>query len=329
MQQTRRTFLGRASALAVGVGIGVEMGAAHAQGLSDRPIRIVVPYGPGGTSDIVARALQEPLRKVLQRTMIIENKAGATGSIAARYVANAPPDGTTILVPNTGNILAPFMQDKQSFIDYRTSFAPVAQVADVPMVMVVSGDTPAHNVAEFLAYVKANPGKVNYGTAGVGSFGHLAGELFQKVTGTKMETVPYATGSQTDLAVANGEVKMMINSLPDARIAIGMGKGARAIAVTTAKASSLMPDVPPLSDTIPNFEAVNHFSVLAPANTPAAIVKILGDAIRASMADEAVREQYVKLGLEPKTGSSEELGKLIADDYARWEPVIKSLDTGK
>lgn len=326
MQQTRRTFLGSASALAA---LSVSAGAAQAQGLSDRPIRVVVPYGPGGTSDIVARALQEPLRKALQRTIIIENKAGATGSIAARYVANAAPDGTTILVPNTGNILAPLMQDKQSFIDYRTSFVPIAQVADVPMVMVVSGDMPAQNVAEFIAYVKANPGKVNYGTAGVGSFGHLAGELFQKMTGTKMETIPYATGSQTDAAVANGEVKMMINSLPDARIAIGMGKGARAIAVSTAKASSLMPGVPPLSDTIPNFEAVNHFGVLAPANTPASIVKILGDAIRASMNDEAVREQYVKLGLEPKTGTSEEFGKLIAEDYARWEPIIKSLDAGK
>ena len=326
MQQTRRTFLGSASAVAA---LSVAAGTAKAQVLSDRSIRIVVPYGPGGTSDIVARALQEPLRKALQRTTIVENKAGATGSIAARYVANAAPDGTTILVPNTGNILAPLMQDKQSFIDYRTSFVPIAQVADVPMVMVVSGDMPAQNVAEFIAYVKANPGKVNYGTAGVGSFGHLAGELFQKMTGTKMETIPYATGSQTDAAVANGEVKMMINSLPDARIAIGMGKGARAIAVSTAKASSLMPGVPPLSDTIPNFEAVNHFGVLAPANTPANIVKILGDAIRASMNDEAVREQYVKLGLEPKTGSSEELGKLIAEDYARWEPIIKSLDAGK
>lgn len=325
MVQTRRSFVGGAAALAT---MGSTMGA-KAQGLSDRPIRIVVPYGPGGTSDIVARALQAPLAKALQRNLIVENKAGATGSIAARYVASAAPDGTAVLVPNTGNILAPFMQDKASFIDYRTMFVPVAQVADVPMVMVVSGDMPAKNVAEFLAYVKANPGKVNYGTAGVGSFGHLAGELLQKMTGTKMETVPYATGSQTDLAVANGEVKMMINSLPDARVAIGMGKGARAIAVTTAKASSLMPDVPPLSDTIPGFEAVNHFGVLAPANTPPAIVKILGDAIRASMTDEAVREQYVKLGLEPKTGTSEELGKLIADDYARWEPVIKSLEINK
>ncbi|MBS0549087.1 MAG: tripartite tricarboxylate transporter substrate binding protein, partial [Proteobacteria bacterium] len=216
--QTRRSFM-------MGAATAAMAGTANAQGLSDRPIRIVVPYGPGGTSDIVARALQAPLAKALQRTLIVENKAGATGSIAARYVASSAPDGTAVLVPNTGNILAPFMQDKASFIDYRTMFVPVAQVADVPMVMVVSGDMPAKNVAEFLAYVKANPGKVNYGTAGVGSFGHLAGELLQKMTGTKMETVPYATGSQTDLAVANGEVKMMINSLPDARVAIGMGKG--------------------------------------------------------------------------------------------------------
>ena len=326
--------MGGAAALAalgpaVGTSIGPLIGTAHAQGLSDRPIKIVVPYGPGGTSDIVARSLQEPLRKALQRTLVIENKAGATGSIAARYVANAPPDGTTVLVPNTGNVLAPLMQDKQSFIDYRTSFTPIAQVADVPMVMVISGDTPAANVAEFIAYVKANPGKVNYGTAGVGSFGHLAGELFQRMTGTKMEVVPYSSGSQTDVAVANGEVKMMINSLPDARIAIGLGKGAKAIAVTTAGPTPLMPGVPPMSDTIPGFLAVNHFGVLAPPKTPANIVAILGDAIRSSMADEAVREQYTKLGLEPRSGSSEELAKLIADDYARWEPVIASLNIGK
>ncbi len=324
LQQTRRSFIGGTAALAA---LSAGVGAARAQGLSDRPIRIVVPYGPGGTSDIVARTLQEPLRKALQRTLVIENKAGATGSIAARYVASSPPDGTVLLVPNTGNILAPLMQE--SFIDYRTSFTPIAQVADVPMVMVVSGDIPVSNVAEFIAYLKANPGKINFGTAGIGSFGHLAGELFQKMTGTKMELVPYSTGTQTNVAVANGEVKMMINSLPDARTAIALGKGAKAIAVTTAASTPLMPGVPPLSDTVPGFVAVNHFGVLAPANTPANIVKILGDAIRASMADEAVREQYTKLGLEPKSGSAEEMAKLIADDYARWEPIIKTLKIGK
>lgn len=326
MQQTRRFFLGSASALAA---LSAAWGAANAQGLSDRPIRIVVPYGPGGTSDIVARAMQEPLRKALQRTLIVENKAGATGAVAARYVASAPADGTVLLVPNTGNILAPLMQDKQAFLDYRTSFTPIAQVAEVPMVMVVSGDLPVANVAEFIAYAKANPGKVNYGTAGIGGLGHLSGELFQKMTGTKIELVPYTTGSQTNLAVANGEVKMMFNSLPDARIAIGMGKGAKAIAVTSPGPTSLMPGVPPLADTIPGFVAVNRFSVLAPAHTPANVVKVLGDAVRASMSDETVRQQYTTLGLEPRTSSPEELAKLIADDYARWEPIIKALNPMK
>lgn len=288
-----------------------------------------MPYGPGGTSDIVGRALQEPLHKALKRTMVVENKPGATGSIAARYVANGPTDGTLLLVPNTGNILAPLMQDKSAFIDYRTAFTPIAQVADVPMVMVISGDTPASNVAEFIAYVKAHPGKVNFGTAGIGSFGHLTGELFQKMTGTQMELVPYTTGTQADMAVANGEIKMMLNSLPDARVALGVGKGAKAIAVTSAEESALMPGVPPLAATVPGFVAVNHFGVLGPANMPANVVKTLGDAIRSSMSDEAVRQQYTTLGLEPKTGSSEELAKLIADDYTRWEPIIKTVSLAK
>jgi tripartite-type tricarboxylate transporter receptor subunit TctC len=303
-------------------------GLAHAQILGEQPLRLVVPYGPGGTSDMVARALQQPLDARLDRRVVVENRAGATGSIAARTVATSAPDGSVLLVPNSANTLAPLLQEKQSF-DYATSFVPVSQVATAPMVMVVSADLPVKNVAEFIAYVKANPGKVNYGAPGVGSFGHLAAELLQKDAGIQMYFVPYQNGTQVNLALAAGEVKMTINSLPDGRSALNLDKGIKALAVTSAERTPLMPDVPAMSETLPGFSVEQHFGLLAPAGTPDKIVRSLGDAVRLSLADEAVRKQYISLGLMPVSSSSEELAKVMKADYDRWEPIISGLGLKK
>jgi tripartite-type tricarboxylate transporter receptor subunit TctC len=303
-------------------------GLAQAQGFGDRPVRLVVPYGPGGTSDMVARSLQEPLQERLKRSVLVENKAGATGSIAARMVATSAPDGNVLLVPNSANTLAPLLQEKQPF-DYRTSFVPISQVADAPMVMLVSGDLPVSNVAEFIAYAKANPGKVNYGAPGVGSFGHLAAELLQKEAGIQMYFVPYQNGTQVNLAVAAGEVKMMIISLPDARTALGLGKGVKALAVTSPEPTPLMPGVPAMSATIRGYSVLQHFGLLAPAGTPPHIVQSLGEAVRVSLSDDSVRKQYITLGLSPISSSSDELAKIMAEDYERWEPIIKSLGLKK
>lgn len=303
-------------------------GLAHAQGPSDQPLRLIVPYGPGGTSDMVARSLQQPLQERLRRRVLVENKPGATGSIAAQIVATAAPDGTMLLVPNSANTLAPLLQDKQPF-DYRSSFVPVSQVATAPMVMIVSADLPVANVAEFIAYVKASPGKVNYGAPGVGSFGHLAAELLQKQTGMQMYFVPYQNGTQVNLALSTGEVKMTINSLPDARTAMGLNKGIKALAVTSPQATPLLPGVPALSETLTGVFVEQYFGLLAPAGTPDKVVQALGEGVKASLADEAVRKQYLNLGMQPVSSTSEELARVMKADYDRWEPIISTLGLKK
>ena len=303
-------------------------GMAHAQSMGDQPLRLVVPYGPGGTSDMVARSLQQPLQERVGRRVLVENKPGATGSIAAHAVATAAPDGNVLLVPNSGNTLAPLLQERQPF-DYRKSFAPVSQVATAPMVMVVSPDLPVSNVAEFIAYVKANPGKVNYGAPGVGSFGHLATELLQQKAGIQMYFVPYQNGTQVNLALSTGEVKMTITSLPDARTAMGLNKGVKALAVTSLQATPLLEGVPPLSETLPGLFVEQYFGLLAPAGTPAKIVQSLAEAVKVSLADEAVRKQYLGLGLLPVSSTSDGLAAIMKADYDRWEPIISGLGLKK
>ena len=311
--------------LVAGAGLA-SAGLANAQG--EQPLRLIVPYGPGGTSDMVARSLQQPLDTQLNRRVIVENKAGATGTIAARMVATSPPDGNMLLVPNSANTLAPMLQEGQPF-DYRTSFVPVSQVATAPMIMVVSADLPVKNVAEFIAYVKANPGKVNYGAPGVGSFGHLAAELLQKETGMQMYFIPYQNGTQVNLALAAGDVKMTINSLPDGRSALNLDKGIKALAITSPERTSLMPGLPAISETLPGFSVEQTFGLLAPAGTPDKTVRSLGEAVKLSLADEKVRQQYLGLGLLPASSSSEELAKIMKADYDRWEPIISALGLKK
>ena len=301
------------------------IGATVVQAQDSRTIRLVVPYGAGGTSDMVGRALQQSLQQRINRSVIVENKPGATGTIAARMVATSAADGASLLIPNSANTIAPLLQEKQPF-DYLTSLAPVSLVATSPMVVLASQDTPASNIREFIAYAKANPGKVNYGATGFGSFGHLAAELIQKEASIQLFFIPYQSGSQVNVALAQGDIKMSILSVPDARTALNMGRGIKALAVTSAEPTSLMPGVPTLAETIPGIVVEQNFSVLAPFETPSAIIRYLADAIKATLEDPTVRQQYLNLGVNPASSTPERMGELMKADYAKWGPIIKSLD---
>lgn len=295
---------------------------SHAQ--TSASVRVVVPYGAGGTSDITARVLQAPLAKALGQHVVVENKAGATGMVAARYVAGSRPDGLTLLIPNSANTLAPLLQDGQPF-DYTASFVPVSRVASAPMAMLVSPTIPVTSVSELIAYAKAHPGKVEYGTSGVGSFGQLAVELFQQRSGAQLLAVPYQGGTQAILGLLAGDVKVIVVSLPDARNAVQQNKGVRAIAVTSPQRTELMEGVPAMAETLPGYVVVQHFGLLSPAGTPPDIVKKLADATAAALAAPEVREKFVSLGMIPVSSSPQEFGQVMAEDRAHWGPIIAKL----
>lgn len=295
---------------------------AHSQPAGE-PVRLVVPYGPGGTSDLAARVLQAPLAKALGQTIIVENKAGAAGTIAARQVAGARPDGHTLLIPNSANTLAPLLQEAP--FDYATNFVAVSRVASAPMVMLVSPAIPVTSVAELVVYARNNPLKVEYGTSGVGSFGQLAVELFQQRTGVRLLAVPYQGGPQAIVGLMTGDVKVLVVSLPDARNAVQQNKGIRAIAVTSPERTDLIPGIPAMSETLPGYVVMQHFGLLTPAGTPADVVNRLASATAAALAAPEVREKFTSLGMIPVSSSPAEFARLMAEDRAHWGPIIGGL----
>lgn len=311
-----------AAAAAAAVFLAVVPFASHSQP-AGAPLRLVVPYGPGGTSDIAARVLQAPLAKALAQNILVENRAGATGTIAARYVASARPDGQTLLIPNSANTLAPLLQEAP--FDYATNFVAVSRVASAPMVMLVSPAIPVTSVGELVTYARNNSAKVEYGTSGVGSFGQLAVELFQQRAGVQLLAVPYQGGSQAIVGLLAGDVKVLVVSLPDARNALQQNKGVRAIAVTSPDRTDLLPGIPAMSETLPGYVVVQHFGLLAPAGTPADVVSKLADATATALASPEVREKFVSLGMIPVSSSPAEFARLIAEDRAHWGPIIAGL----
>jgi len=327
----RRFLAGAASILlaraAAALGAAAMLSVFPAPGLAQSTaasLRIVVPYGPGGTSDMTARVLQAPLAKALGQGVVVENKAGATGTVAARYVAGSRADGMTLLIPNSANTLAPLLQEGQPF-DYAKSFVPVSRVASAPMAMLVSSTIPVTSVAELIAYAKNNPGKVEYGTSGVGSFGQLAVELFQQRAGVKLLAVPYQGGAQAILGLLAGDVKVIVVSVPDARNALQQNKGVRAIAVTSPERTDMMKGVPAMAESLPGYVVMQHFGLLSPAGTPADVVRKLAEATATALAEPEVREKFTSLGMLPVSSTPEELGKVIADDREHWGPIIAKL----
>lgn len=286
-----------------------------------RPVRFVVGYPAGGATDIIARLVGQRLSERLGQQLVIENKPGAGNNIGTQAVVNASPDGNTVLLINPANFINASLYANLDF-NFVRDIAPVASFNRVPNVMTVAPGVPAKTVAEFIAYVKDNPGKVNLASSGNGTSVHLSGELFMAMSGAKMLHVPYKGAAPAITDLLGDRVQVIFDNMPSI---IGHIKGGalRALAVTTATRSPELPDVPTVAETVPGYEASALFGMGAPKKTPPEIIAKLNQEINALLAEPEVRKRFVELGGEPVIGTPEAFGATIAAETDKWEKVVK------
>ena len=291
---------------------------AWAQAYPTRPVRLIEGFGAGGAGDIVARLIGQSLSERLGQSFVIENRSGAASNIATEAVVRASPDGYTLLLITTANALNATMF-KLNF-DFTHDIAPVASIVRVPYVMEVHPSVPAKTVAEFIAYAKANPGKINLASAGIGSGTHVAGEMFKTMADLDLLHVPYR-GAQVFPALLAGEVQVYFGPLLSSIAYIRAGN-LRPLAVTTTTRSQILPDVPVVSETVPGYEASAWFGMGAPKNTPVEIIERLNTEVNASIADPKFQARLANLGGAVLAGSPADFGKLISDETKKWGKVI-------
>jgi tripartite-type tricarboxylate transporter receptor subunit TctC len=296
---------------------------AWAQAYPTRPVRILVPSPPGGVADTLGRLMGQWLSERLGQPFVIENKSGAGNNIAAEAVANANPDGYTLLIVNPAHFLNGALYERLNF-NFIRDIAPVAGLLRAPNVMEVHPSVPAKTVPEFIAYTKANPGKVNYASAGTGTLLHVAGELFKMMAGIDMVHVPYRGTSAALTDLLGGQVQMMCDNISTSIDHIRTGK-LRALAVTTATRSELLPELPTVSDSLPGFEQSAIFGVGAPRDTPSGIVDRLNKEINAGLADPKMKLRLAELAGPVLPGTPADFGKLIAGETEKWGAVIKAV----
>jgi tripartite-type tricarboxylate transporter receptor subunit TctC len=290
---------------------------AWAQAYPKRPVHLIEGFGAGGAPDIVARLIGQSLSERLGQSFIVENRSGASGNIATEAVVRASPDGYTLLLIQTTNVINTTLYDKLSF-DFIRDIVPIASIARVPLVMEVHPSVPARTVAEFIAYAKANPGKVNMASAGATT--QMAGEMFKMMAGLDLFHVPYR-GAQVFPALLAGEAQVYFGPLLSSIGYVRAGN-LRALAVTTTTRSPVLPDVPVLSDTLPDYEASAWYGIGAPKNTSAEIIKRLNTQVNASLADVNFQARLATLGATVLPGSFADFAKLIADETMKWGKVI-------
>jgi tripartite-type tricarboxylate transporter receptor subunit TctC len=295
---------------------------ASAETYPSRPVKWVVGYPPGGTTDIVARIIAQHLSGQLGQQVIVENKPGAGNNIATDLVLKSPPDGYTVLLVNPANAINATLYSKLTF-DFLADWGPIASIARVPNVMEVNPNVPAKTVAEFIAYVKANPGKVNLASSGSGTSVHLSGEYFKSMAGIDMLHVPYKGSAPALTDLIAGQVHVMFDNLP---ASIGFIKAGqlRALAVTTAKRNAALPDVPTVAETLPGFEASAWFGMAGPKGMPAEVVEKMNKAINTAIADPAVKTRLAELGGDPLPGTPAEFAALHKMETEKWAKVVKA-----
>ena len=300
----------------------VATGGACAAEYPVRPVRWIVGYPAGGTTDIVARLIGHWLSERLGQQFIIENKPGAGNNIAAEAAINAPPDGYTVFLVNPANAINATLYQKLPF-NFMHDTAPVGGIMRVPNVMEVNPSVPAKTVAEFIAYAKANPGKINWASSGNGTSVHLSGELFKIMTGVDLTHVPYRGSAPALTDMISGTVQVMFDNMPSSLPHIQAGK-LRALAVTTAQRSDALPGVPTVAETVPGYEASAFFGMSVPRGTPADVIDQLNHEINAALADAAIKAKLAELGGILTPGSPAEFGRTIAEETDKWAKVIKS-----
>ncbi len=312
----RRHFLGIAAAALAPIA------RAHAQ---DRALlRIVVPYAAGGQTDLLARALALPLGRILERSVIVENKTGAAGLIATRAVQGAAPDGNTLLFHNAGFVALPLLTKGANYEAAR-DFAPVAIVGNGPNFLMVNGNVPARTLPEFIAWAKAQPDGIEAANAGMGSAGHLATQLFAKRAGIRITHVAYKGTAETQTALIAGEVKMQLTSPTEVLTQQAKLGKVRFLAVNAKERTALAPELPTIAETLPGFANDIWFGLLAPAGTPAATVRTLSEGFRRALDDHDVRERFLQNYMEPVYKDPVAFAKAIDESLAFWKVMIAEL----
>ena len=316
----RRDFL-RVSALGLASLPLLQSSPVLAADYPTKPVRWVVGYPPGGSTDILARLVGHYLSEKFHQQFVIENKPGAGNNIATEYVINSPPDGYTVYLVNPANGINASLYKKLNF-NFVRDMAPVGGIMRVPNVMIVHPDVPAKTVAEFIAYAKANPGKVNMASSGNGTSVHLSGELFMAMTGVKMTHVPYRGSNPALTDMISGQVQVMFDNMPSCLPHIKAGK-LRALAVTTEQRSDALADVPTLAETVPGYEASAWFGMGVPAKTPPEIIAVLNKAINEGLADPKLKPRFEDLGGAPMGGTPEDFGKIVLSETEKWKKVVE------
>jgi tripartite-type tricarboxylate transporter receptor subunit TctC len=307
--------------IAMGMSALTCIASALALDYPTQPVRFVVGFPAGGATDILARLIGQRLSERLGQPFVIENKPGAGNNIGTEAVVNAAPDGYTLLLVNPANAINASLYAKLNFVFLR-DIVPVAGFARVPNVMVVPLDFPAKNVAEFIAYAKANPGKVNMASSGNGTSIHLSGELFKAMTGVQMQHVPYRGSAPAITDLLGGRVQVMFDNMPSSISHIKSGS-LRALAVTTATRSPELPDVPTVGETVKDYEASAWFGMGAPKNTPKDIIEKLNREVNAILAEPDTKARIAELGGVSMIGSPADFGQVIAAETEKWEKVVK------
>ena len=295
---------------------------ARAQTFPSRPVRIVVPTAAGGPNDILTRLIGQWLSEHLGQPVIIENRPGAGTNLATEVVVRAPPDGYTLFSAGPASAINATLYDKLSF-NFLRDTAPVAGIMRVSNILVVHPSFPAKTVPEFIAYAKANPGKLSMASGGIGSGSHMAGELFKMMAGVDMVHVPYRGAGPALGDVLGGQVQVMLDLMPNSIGHVRAGK-LRGLAVTTAMRSQELPDIPTVGDFVPGYEASAVFGIFAPRGTPVDIVDKLNKEINAGLADPSIKARLAQLSGTVLAGSAADLGKLFADETEKWGKVIRA-----
>ena len=317
-----RTFIAAVAAVLAAFGAAI---SAFAQTYPTRPVTLVDTFPPGGSTGIITRIIADKLSEPLGQRIVVDNRGGAGGTVAAGQIAKSAPDGYTIMLGFTGTLaIAPSLYPNAGY-DPRKDFAPIGMIATAPNSLVVHPSFPVHSVAELIAYAKGNPGKVNFGSAGIGTVGHVAGELFASMAGIKLVHIPYrGTGpALTDLL--GGHIPMTFSPIPATFENAKSGK-LRMLAVTSLKRSSVLPDVPTIAEQgLPGFEAVLRYGLVAPAGTPRPIIDRLNRELRTVLATEEMRKRLAIEGAEPLPSTPEDYAADIDREETKWSKLVHAL----
>jgi tripartite-type tricarboxylate transporter receptor subunit TctC len=291
---------------------------------SGRPIRLIVPYPPGGTADVLARTVAAPLAPILGQPVLVENRPGAAGAIGATYVSRAEPDGHTLLFTNVGpSAIAPAMSKSAAYDPVR-DFTAVSLVARSPLLLVTYSGFEPKDLQSLIALAKANPGRIEYSSAGIGSFTHLSTELFAQAAGINLLHVPYQGQAPSVNAVVSGDAKLLLTSPSKAMFEMVRAGKLRLIGVSSREPTLLAPGASPIANVLPNFEAQFWFGIVAPAKTSEAAVERLHDGVAKVLADPALAQRFEALGSEVATGSAQAFQQLMSAEAARWRGVVRA-----